>query len=227
MVDHLRPETIRWSYPFPSRNHLPCSKLQLSPITIFQQWFLSTCRFFSQWRYWNACWDCQNKPTFSQLGRQLTSLWKSEKVPICIAFYCDIHRNQNSWQKLVKADLRNSAVVQVGAYLSVIDQDVLDDRVPNGFPINHPHIVHLVPTDLPVLSARHRRPPQHFNRRGVDSLHLDFTRWATRHWENYGIEDKKVKLKEDTSRPTGHLSWESGEADKNLQNGYIPLTSTG
>lgn len=138
-----------------------------------------------------------------------------------------IDRNQNSCQKLLKIYFRNGAAVQVGAYLSVINQDVLDDRVPNGFPINHPHIVHLVPTDLPVLSARHRRPPQYFNRCGVDSLHLDFTRRATGHWENYGIKDKKVKLKEDTSRPTGHLSRESDEADKNLQNGYIPLTSTG
>ncbi|TNN78325.1 hypothetical protein EYF80_011565 [Liparis tanakae] len=37
------------------------------------------------------------------------------------------------------------------AYLGIINQDVLDDWLSCGLPINHPDIVHLVPSDLTVL----------------------------------------------------------------------------
>lgn len=48
-------------------------------------------------------------------------------------------------------------------YLCIINQDVLDDWLSCGLPINHPDIVHLVPSDLTVLLGGHRRAPDHFN----------------------------------------------------------------
>lgn len=41
-------------------------------------------------------------------------------------------------------------------YLSIINQDVLDDWLSCGLPINHPDIVHLVSSDLTVLLSGHR-----------------------------------------------------------------------
>lgn len=41
-------------------------------------------------------------------------------------------------------------------YLGIINQDVLDGWLSCGLPINHPDIVHLVPSDLTVLLGGHR-----------------------------------------------------------------------
>lgn len=41
-------------------------------------------------------------------------------------------------------------------YLGIINQDVLDDWLSCGLPINHPDKVHLVPPDLTVLLGGHR-----------------------------------------------------------------------
>lgn len=49
-----------------------------------------------------------------------------------------------------------------GAYLRIVNQDVLDGWLSHGLPINHPDIVHLVPSDLPVLLGGHRRAPDYF-----------------------------------------------------------------
>lgn len=69
-------------------------------------------------------------------------------------------------------------------YLGIINQDVLDDWLSCGLPINHPDIVHLVPPDLTVLLGGHRWAPDHFNWWWVDSFHLNFTRWPARNWRN-------------------------------------------
>lgn len=54
-------------------------------------------------------------------------------------------------------------VSEVVSYLRIIYQDVLDGWLSRGLPINHPDIMHLVPSDLTVLLGGHRRAPDHFN----------------------------------------------------------------
>lgn len=50
-----------------------------------------------------------------------------------------------------------------GVYLLIVDQDVLDDRLSGGLPVEHPDVMHLVPPDLSMLLVRGRRAPRHFN----------------------------------------------------------------
>lgn len=78
----------------------------------------------------------------------------------------------------------SNTVVWRMLYLGIINQDVLDDWLSCGLPINHPDIVHLVPPDLTVLLGGHRWAPDHFNWWRVDSFHLNFTRWPARNWRN-------------------------------------------
>lgn len=47
-------------------------------------------------------------------------------------------------------------VSEVVSYLRIIYQDVLDGWLSRGLPINHPDIMHLVPSDLTVLLGGHR-----------------------------------------------------------------------
>lgn len=69
----------------------------------------------------------------------------------CVAVHAKVKK-----RKKYCVSERKSGWLRRVLYLSIINQHVLDDWLSCGLPINHPDIVHLVPSDLTVLLGGHR-----------------------------------------------------------------------
>ena len=77
-------------------------------------------------------------------------------MTVCVVVHVKVERERGREREERLCLRKSTGWLRRVFYLGIINQDVLDDWLSCGLPINHPDIVHLVPSDLTVLLGGHR-----------------------------------------------------------------------